>query len=353
MSERNDLSTLFEKLTEIVKDASLVAKANEALSMVVSTQNKQPRSCSKNNLAVVKEAVKYAFDNIHVESVESMPSESDDVDTYVVKLAEEENGLYGPAFDKLSAFLLLRNIHLSNWYVHISEKTNRISILLMIDKSLEKSIQNDSQKALELEIYPENELFLQLLSYMINKKVGSYTDNPEKGKAQNYRELTLELADHIIEMIEASKNIDIEYVSMPFKNYKEWGDTEKNKLKKHIGEVVEIERYGSSWSTIMTDKIFPDGAGLTLTNEFFASVGEILVEDSFKWISDCNILKWSIDLAKANKMTDETIFELFKKALSFGEKKYEEKGDRAYEEYLKEESTEHPYDDQVKDASPF
>lgn len=354
MSEKNDLSTLLEKLTEIVKDATLVDKANEALSMVLSTQNKQPRSCSKNNLSVVKEAVKYAFDNTHVvESVEPMPSESDDVDAYVVELSEKENDLYGPTFDKLSAYLLLRNVHLSNWYVHISEKTSRISILLMIDKSPEELIQNDSQKTLDLELYPENDLLLQLISYMINKEVGSYTDHPEMSKARCYRELTTELADHVIEMIEASKDIDIEYVSMPFRDYKEWGDAEKDELKKHVGEVVEITKYGSPWSTIMTDKIFPDGAEITLTNELFATAGELIVEDSFKWIQDCNILKWAMDLAKANKMTDDTIFELFKDSLSFGEKKHKEKADRAYKKYLKEESTGHKYDEQTEDAPPF
>lgn len=174
---------------------------------------------------------------------------------------------------------------------------------------------------LNLGISEENKLFLQMVAYLINRKISDTDPTGRIERSGDYLSecfvrLTPELAEHIIEITKNSSDDDWKNVRCP---YNGWGEAEDADFRKHIGQVIFLSQYGESWDTVMEDRVFPGGIEIdyadTMLAFALADMDERFFGESQYGCSDLYYLRRALMLLKANGMSEQEIFKLVKETI--------------------------------------
>lgn len=176
---------------------------------------------------------------------------------------------------------------------------------------------NDS--VLRLYLKEENKFFLQMVAYLLDNKIGSYTDDPLIDTTKCFVKLTPELAEHIIEIVKNSEDAEEEDWHEPQIPYDGWGEKEDEDFRNHIGQVIILSQFDEPWDSVMEDKIFPEGIKIEFAKDKFELALDVLDDGLFggekvDWW-DFRELKDSISLLLANGMTEADIFKSLKKKM--------------------------------------
>lgn len=169
---------------------------------------------------------------------------------------------------------------------------------------------------LKVPVSEENKLFLQLVSYLLDTKIGTYSKDSELATSNCFVKLTPELCEHIIELTDNCDDDDFYNKEIDFP-YDGWIDVGYDEFRKHIGETIYLSRYGMSWDEVMAAKELPDHVVLEYPIDKLNLALDI-IDDKFLSESSGDYylfrdLKDAIELLKANDYSDKDIFKLFKK----------------------------------------
>lgn len=235
-------------------------------------------------------------------------------------------------------------------------ETGNISILLSkvaeiakdgnkVDKAIKAldAILSDNNLSSESQFEDESQekdIAMKIATYMLETALNERNKATRK---DNFFELTSERAEHIIKAILNSKGLEFEYVSLPYKNYKEWGDKECLEFRKHIGETISLNVFTNKWNNLMESSTIPEGLGISLDTDVFYAALKWTVED-FKQhrggLDMFPVLKEGIALLLINGHSEDEIRTLFKEIYPVAKKDaYEEverQSAKEYQEFIKE-----------------
>lgn len=186
----------------------------------------------------------------------------------------------------------------------------------------------------------EKDIAMKIATYMLNTALN---ERDKATRKDDFFELTSERAEHIIKAILNSKELEFEYVSLPYKSYKEWGEKECMEFRKHIGETISLQVFGEKWESLMDSSTIPEGLGISFdTDVLYAALKWVFVD--FKkhrgGLDMFSVLKEGIALLLTNGHSEEDIKRLFKEIYPVAKKDaYEEvkrQSAKEYQEFIKE-----------------
>lgn len=236
------------------------------------------------------------------------------------------------------------------------EETGNISTLLSkvaeiakdgnkVDKAIEAldAILSDDNLSSENRLEDgclEKDIAMKIATYMLNTALN---ERDKATRKDDFFELTSERAEHIIKAILNSKELEFEYVSLPYKSYKEWGDKECMEFRKHIGETISLDVFAGKWKNLMESSTIPEGLGISYDKDVFYSALRGIVADFKRYRGDLNMfpmLKEGIALLLTNGHSEEDIKRLFKEIYPVAKKdayaEVERQSSKEYQEFIKE-----------------
>lgn len=176
---------------------------------------------------------------------------------------------------------------------------------------------SNSIDVLNLGISKENVLFLQMLSYLLDKKIGTYSKDAELATPLNFVKLSPELCEHIIALAEkcgdalSEKNIELPNDG--------WYDVGYDEFRSHIGETIYLSVSDYPWENALEAETIPDNTVLRYPMEMFETTLDC-IDDEF--LSDSRGDYWlfkdfkdAVELLKANGYSDKDVFKLLKEKM--------------------------------------
>lgn len=170
------------------------------------------------------------------------------------------------------------------------------------------------KEELNIHIQGENKLALQLASYLLDKEIGTYSDDEELAITRCFVKLTPEIVEHLIELTEKGRDdFWSKDISFPGDG---WVDDGYDEFRSHIGETVYLATSDWPWKNLLEADEIPEHTTMEYPKEMFFLALDC-IDDQFLSESNGNWwlfkdLKNAITLLKVNGYSDNDIFALFK-----------------------------------------